>query len=302
VISRLRDRLRASTAGLRGNLTGLSAHGPVDEALWEALEEALIAADMGPELALKLARDLRAESDRLRLKHSSQVMDGLRALLLARMEWRPRALNDAASPTVVLVVGVNGTGKTTTAAKLAARFARDGGKVVLGAADTFRAAATEQLTLWSQRVGCELVAGQPGGDPASVAFASVEAGLARGARAVIIDTAGRLHNRADLMAELGKIDRSVSKALGGPAHEALLVLDAAIGQNSLQQARVFRDGLHLTGAVLAKLDGSSRGGVVLAIEEELGVPVKLVGTGETLDDLDLFDAQVYVDSLFAVRP
>jgi len=306
VLSRLRDHLRSSTARLRGNLSGLAAYGTVDSAFWEALEETLIAADLGPGVGLTLAGDMRAEANRLHLAHSSQVMEGLRQMVLARMEWRPRALNDAAVPAVMLVVGVNGTGKTTTVAKLAARYMRGAGPpqpprrstVVLGAADTFRAAAIEQLTVWAERVGCDIVTANPGADSASVAFASVAAGLARKARAVIIDTAGRLHTNSDLMAELGKVGRSVSKAMDGAPHEVLLVLDAVIGQNSLRQADAFHEGANLTGVVMAKLDGSAKGGVILAIEEQLGVPIKLVGTGEGLDDLELFDARAFADALF----
>jgi fused signal recognition particle receptor len=300
LFGRLAARLSGSTATLRQELTGLAAHGPIDEAFWEAVEETLMTADLGPEVGLRLSADLRAEAERMRLGDSRQAVEGLRAMLIARMDWRPRELHQGAAPEVVLMVGVNGTGKTTTAAKLAARFQRQGGRVVLGAADTFRAGAIEQIRLWSQRIGADLVAGEPGADPASVAYSAVEAGRARGAAAVIIDTAGRLHTQSNLMEELKKVERSTAKAMEGAPHETLIVLDAAIGQNSILQAKVFNQSLNLTGAVMTKLDGSGRGGVILGLEEQLGVPVKLVGTGESVEDLEPFDPRDYVDSLFSV--
>jgi fused signal recognition particle receptor len=195
-------------------------------------------------------------------------------------------------------VGVNGTGKTTTVAKIAARLQGEGRTVLLGASDTFRAGAIAQLQLWADRLGCDFVSSEPGSDPASVAFAAVEAGRARGMGAVIIDTAGRLHTQPNLMEELKKIERTIGKAMPDAPHETLLVLDAAIGQNSIQQARVFHETLHLTGLVVTKLDGSARGGVILGLEEQFGVPVKLVGTGEQATDLELFDPLAYVESLF----
>ncbi|HEV3232698.1 MAG TPA: signal recognition particle-docking protein FtsY [Candidatus Dormibacteraeota bacterium] len=298
LLRRLAGRFAASTAALRGNLSGLAAYGDIDAGFWEALEETLLTADLGPEVGLRLAADLRREAERLRLAHSKQAVDGLRGMLRNRMDWRPRELRRGGPPSVYLLVGVNGTGKTTTAAKLAARFKAEGGRVVLGAADTFRAGAIQQLRLWSERIGCEIVASEPGADPASVAFSAVEAGVARGASAVVIDSAGRLHTQANLMEELRKVDRSIAKALPGAPHETMLVLDAAIGQNSIQQARVFHEALQLTGLVMTKLDGSARGGVILGLEEQLGVPVKLVGSGEAVEDLAAFDPAAYVDSLF----
>ena len=284
---------------MRAELTGLAAHGPIDEAFWEAVEETLMTADLGTEVGLRLSEDLRAEAERMGMRDSREAVDGLHAMLISRMDWRPRRLHTGGHPDVYLVVGVNGTGKTTTAAKLAARLQRQGGRVVLGAADTFRAGAIEQLRLWAQRIGADLVASDPGADPASVAFSAVEAGRARGASAVVIDTAGRLHTQSNLMEELKKVERSTAKAMEGAPHETLLVLDASIGQNSIQQARVFHDALHLSGVVMTKLDGSGKGGVILGLEEQLGVPVKLVGTGEAVEDLEDFDPRDYVESLFA---
>jgi fused signal recognition particle receptor len=298
LFGRLRARLASSTAGFRRGLTGLAAYGEVDDGFWELLEETLMSVDLGPDVGLRLSADVRTEAERLKMRKSEDVVAGLRTLLLSRMEWRPRSLVETESPVVYLVVGVNGTGKTTSVAKIAARLQGQGRKVLLGASDTFRAGATQQLRLWADRLGCDLVSGEPGSDPASVAFAAVEAGRARGMDAVIIDTAGRLHTQPNLMEELRKIERTAGKALPGAPHETLLVLDAAIGQNSIQQARVFHEALPLTGLVMTKLDGSSRGGVIFGIEEQLGVPVKLIGTGEQASDLEPFDPRAYVDSLF----
>jgi fused signal recognition particle receptor len=298
LFGRLRERIASSTAGLRQGLTGLAAYGAIDEEFWNLVEETLMSADLGPEIGLRLSADIRAEAERLKMRDSRQVVAGLRSLLLSRMEWRPRGLAATGDPLVYLVVGVNGTGKTTTVAKIAARLQGQGRSVLLGASDTFRAGAIEQLRLWADRLGCDLVSSEPGSDPASVAFAAVEAGRARGAGAVVIDTAGRLHTQPNLMEELKKIERTIGKAMPDAPHETLLVLDAAIGQNSIQQAHLFGQTLRLTGLVVAKLDGSARGGVILGLEEQFGVPVKLVGTGEQATDLELFDPLAYVDSLF----
>jgi fused signal recognition particle receptor len=298
LFGRLRERIASSTAGLRQGLTGLAAYGAIDEEFWNLVEETLMSADLGPEIGLRLSADIRAEAERLKMRDSRQVVAGLRSLLLNRMEWRPRGLAATGDPLVYLVVGVNGTGKTTTVAKIAARLQGQGRTVLLGASDTFRAGAIQQLRLWADRLGCDLVSSEPGSDPASVAFAAVEAGRARGAGAVVIDTAGRLHTQPNLMEELKKIERTIGKAMPGAPHETLLVLDAAIGQNSIRQARVFDQTLRLTGLVVTKLDGSARGGVILGLEEQFGVPVKLVGTGEQATDLELFDPLAYVDSLF----
>ena len=300
MIGGLLQRLQRSTTGLRERLSGLGSYGPIDDGFWERVEETLVGADMGPAVGLRLAGDLRREAERLRWRDSGQAVEGLRTLILNRLDWRARGLAGSdARPGVYLIVGVNGTGKTTTAAKLAALLSGGGGRVVLGAADTYRAGAIEQLRVWAQRVGADIVAAEPGADPAAVAYTSVEAGISSGARAVVIDTAGRLHTQANLVAELEKIARSIGKAMPGAPHETLLVLDSALGQNSLTQARVFHDALQLTGVVLAKLDGSAKGGIVLAVEEELGVPVKLVGTGEAPADLQPFEAKAFLEAIFA---
>src|SRR5258708_2038593 len=213
LFGRLRDRIASSTTGLRQQLTGLAAYGEVDDAFWDELEETLMSADLGPEVGLRLAADIRAEAQRLRMRDSAAVVAGLRTLLLNRMEWRPRGLAVTPPPTVYLVVGVNGTGKTTTVAKLAARVQGDGQRVLLGAADTFRAGAIEQLQIWADRLGCDFVSGEPGSDPASVAFAAVEAGPAPGAAARSIDTAGRGHTQTDLMGKPPKSKPTGAKAL-----------------------------------------------------------------------------------------
>jgi fused signal recognition particle receptor len=298
LFGRLREKIASSTAGFREGLTGLAAYGAIDEGFWDLVEERLMGADLGPEVGLRLSTDIRAEAERLKMRDARQVVAGLRTMLLNRMEWRPRRLADTGDPLVYLIVGVNGTGKTTTVAKVAAMLQGQGHTVLLGASDTFRAGAIEQLRLWAGRLDCDFVSSPAGSDPASVAFAAVEAGRARGVGAVVIDTAGRLHTQSNLMEELKKIERTVGKAMPGAPHETLLVLDAAIGQNSIQQARAFHQALGLTGLVVTKLDGSSRGGVILGLEEQFGVPVKLVGTGEQAGDLELFDPRAYVDSLF----
>jgi fused signal recognition particle receptor len=298
LFGRLRERIASSTSGFRQELTGLAAYGALDEEFWELVEETLMSADLGPEVGLRLNADIRAEAERLRMRDSRQVVAGLRALLLNRMEWRPRGLAATGDPLVYLVVGVNGTGKTTTVAKIAARLQGEGRSVLLGASDTFRAGAIEQLRLWADRLGCDFVSGEPGSDPASIAFAAVEAGRARGMGAVVVDTAGRLHTQSNLMEELKKIERTIGKAMPDAPHETLLTLDAAIGQNSIQQAKVFHETLSLTGLVVTKLDGSSRGGVIMGLEEQFGIPVKLVGTGEQANDLEQFEPRAYVDSLF----
>jgi fused signal recognition particle receptor len=300
LFGRLRERIVSSTAGFRQDLTGLAAYGNVDEAFWELLEETLMTADLGPEVGLRLSADIRTEAERLRLRRSQDVVVALRTLLLKRMEWRPRDLAESGDPVVYLVVGVNGTGKTTTVAKLAARFQGQGRKALLGASDTFRAGAVEQLRLWADRLGTDFVSSQPGSDPASVAFAAVEAGIARGAGVVIIDTAGRLHTQQHLMDELRKVRKVIAKQIPDAPHETLLSIDATTGQNGLRQALLFREAVDIDGIVLTKLDGTAKGGIALAIAQELGVPVKLIGIGEGLEDLRPFDPDDFARALLEV--
>ncbi|MDQ7793723.1 MAG: signal recognition particle-docking protein FtsY [bacterium] len=267
----------------------LLARGPADPA---ALEELLILADVGVEAARRIL-------DRLsRSSRGDPPREVLAGILVDIMDAGPdQALNLSGRPSVVVFVGVNGTGKTTTLAKLAYRLGQDGKTAVLAAADTYRAAAIDQLNLWGERVGARVVAHRPGSDPAAVAYDAVQAALARGQDLVLVDTAGRLHTRTGLMDELGKVRRVLAGAVPGAPHEVLLVLDATTGQNALEQARVFKEAVAVTGVVLTKLDGTARGGIVVAIRERLGLPVKFVGVGEAVADLLPFDPRAFAEAL-----
>jgi fused signal recognition particle receptor len=280
----------AALARTRALFSGLL--GPrVDEGQLVALEEALIRADVGPRLAGTLVAEVRGADD---------AAQALRERIAARLRPLPRALNEGGPPRVILVVGVNGSGKTTTIGKLAARLRAQGLGVILGAGDTFRAGAIEQLKAWGERVGVPVIAQPEGSDPASVAHQVVEAGKARGVDVVICDTAGRLQAQKALMDELAKIRRVVGKLVPGAPHEVLLVLDGTMGQNALAQARNFGQVAGVTGVVLTKLDGTARGGVVVAIAEELGLPVKLVGLGEGVGDLREFDPELFASAIAGV--
>jgi fused signal recognition particle receptor len=288
-ISRLRDSLGKSRKALTEQLAA-AAFDPGDDEAWERLEEALIAADVGVPTTAELVQRLEARRDVGELgaalsKEAEQLLGD------------PPRLDLGARPTVVLVVGVNGTGKTTTIGKLAKRLTEHGHSVLLAAADTFRAAAEEQLEIWAQRAGADFVGSERGGDPAAVAYDAIEAAAARGRDVVIVDTAGRLHTQTNLMEELAKVRRVIERRLPGAPHETLLVVDATTGQNGLQQARLFGEAVDVTGVALTKLDGSAKGGVALAIAHELDLPVKLVGVGEGLDDLRPFDAHDYATAL-----
>ena len=278
---------------LRGFLGGGEAGGPS----WDDVEETLIAGDVGAALAIELVE--RARVRREPGGPEAAIRAELAALLVPRdMEWVPRpATGD--SPAVILVVGVNGTGKTTTIGKLASRYAADGRSVILAAGDTFRAAAIEQLRIWADRAGVSVVAHAPGADPGAVVYDALDAAVARGADLVIADTAGRLHTRSNLMDELTKIRRIVDKRLPGAMPEILFVLDATTGQNGLIQAKAFHEAVGLTGIVLTKLDSTAKGGIVFAIEDALHVPVRFVGVGEGVADLIPFDPEAFVAALFA---
>src|SRR4051794_27745357 len=295
---RLRQRLAGSQGGLGRGLLGLLSRERLDEDTWEAIEDTLLTADVGVGPTQQLVGHLRT---RLRVggKEAGDpravLRDELIQLVDPAMDRRLQVSGADGKPGVVLVVGVNGTGKTTTVGKLARILVAENHSVVLGAADTFRAAAVDQLATWGERVGVEVVRGAEGGDPASVAFQAVQEGLERGLDTVLIDTAGRLQNKAGLMDELGKVKRVIEKQ--APVTEVLLVLDATTGQNGLVQARVFSEIVDVTGIVLTKLDGSAKGGIVVAVQRELGVPVKLVGLGEGADDLAPFDPGAFVDAL-----
>jgi fused signal recognition particle receptor len=296
--ARLRDRLRRTHDALLGGIGALLGGRQLDPALFDDLEALLLRADLGVGTAHSLLERVRREA-------AGKDAAAVRAVLHDAMLERLRRVESKAglpligAPHVVLVLGVNGSGKTTSIGKLAARHAALGRKVVLGAADTFRAAAIEQLQAWGERVGCEVVAGRPGGDPAAVAFDTVKAARARGADVALIDTAGRLQTRKPLMEELGKIVRVIGRELEGAPHEVLLVLDANTGQNAVSQARLFTEVAGVTGLVLTKLDGTARGGVLVGLADEFGIPVKCVGVGESVEDLRDFSAQEFVDALFA---
>ena len=289
--TRLRDSLGKSRRALQEQLVA-AEFDPADEEAWERLEEALLAADVGVPATVELVRRLEARGE----------IDSLEQALAEEVEallGEPPSLDLVHEPAVVLVVGVNGTGKTTTIGKLARQLHRHGRSVLVGAADTFRAAAEEQLEIWAERAGADFVGGSRGADPAAVAYDAVEAGRARARDVVIVDTAGRLHTQASLMDELDKVRRVISGRIAGAPHETLLVVDATTGQNAVQQARQFGEAVGISGVALTKLDGSAKGGVAVAIAHELGLPVKLVGVGEGLDDLRPFDAGDFARALVA---
>lgn len=281
---------RATVPGLGAALRRVWGTGP-DEQTWERLEETLIGADVGVGATERVIAQLRSAAP----ASFEEARDALAELLVAEMAGRDRDLDLEGSPATVLVVGVNGTGKTTTIAKLARRLRQEGKTVLLAAADTFRAAAGEQLRTWAERVDAPVVTGQQGGDPAAVAYDAVSSARARGIDVVLIDSAGRLHDRKDLMAELAKIHRVAGAESG--VSETLLVIDATSGQNVVSQVRVFAEAVPVTGLVLTKLDGTARGGMVVAVENELDLPVKLIGVGESLEDLIPFDPRSFVNSL-----
>lgn len=298
-LERLRGRLARSQSTLGRSMLGLLGGGDLDEDSWEEIEDTLLIADLGPTATTSVVTALHTRLAAGTVRTEAEARAVLREVLIA--ELRPeldrsiRALPHAETPSVLLVVGVNGTGKTTTVGKLARVLVADGRRVVLGAADTFRAAAADQLQAWAARVGADVVRGAEGADPASVAFDAVDTGIAAGADVVLVDTAGRLHTKAGLMDELGKVKRVVTRRAA--VDEVLLVLDATVGQNGLAQAKVFAEVVDITGVVLTKLDGTAKGGIVFRVQQELGVPVKLVGLGEGPDDLAPFEPAAFVDAL-----
>ncbi len=297
LFGRLKQRLQRTRTTLADGLSGLFRGGrAIDPALLSELEELLYNADLGG-AATEVVEELSRLHKRGELKGEDDVRRALRATLLERLGEGGGEVPLDHSPTVILVVGVNGSGKTTSIAKLAHRFTQQGKRVLLGAGDTFRAAAIEQLEVWAGRVGAEIVRSSPGADPAAVAFDAVDAGVSRGADVVIVDTAGRLHTQVNLMQELGKVVRVIGKRLPGAPHEVLLVLDGTNGQNAIQQAKQFTAAVDVTGLVVAKLDGTARGGAVFTIRRELGLPVRYVGTGETLELLEPFEPGPFVDAI-----
>ncbi|MYM20076.1 signal recognition particle-docking protein FtsY [Brevibacterium sp. 5221] len=302
-LGRLRARLAKSNSALGRGLLALLSRDTLDEATWEEIEDTLIMADLGVDTAGELVEALRERVRVIGTRDPETVRELLREELIRvvdpSMDRELAVAGPDGEPAVVLVVGVNGSGKTTTVGKIARVLVAEDKDVVLGAADTFRAAASEQLTTWGERVGVETIRGPEGSDPASVAYAAVEAGKGSGADVVLIDTAGRLQNKRGLMDELGKVKRVATRPLseGHRIDEVLLVLDATTGQNGMKQAQVFAEVVDITGIVLTKLDGTAKGGIVVAVQRELGVPVKLIGLGEGADDLAPFTAEGFVDAL-----
>ncbi|MEJ7635264.1 signal recognition particle-docking protein FtsY [Aeromicrobium sp.] len=298
---RLRARLARSQGSLGKGLLSVLSRSTLDDDAWEELEDTLLAADVGvtatDELVANLKTRVRVEGIDDPERAKAALRDELVGLIGPSLDRTLNSTGTGGLPGVVLVVGVNGTGKTTTVGRLARVLVAEDKSVVLGAADTFRAAAADQLQTWGERVGVQTVRGPEGGDPASVGFETVQRGIAEGTDVVLVDTAGRLHTKSGLMDELGKVKRVIEKQ--APVTEVLLVIDATTGQNGLTQARVFGEVVDVTGIVLTKLDGTAKGGIVIAVQRELGVPVKFIGLGEGADDLAPFDAEEFVDALLA---
>ena len=296
---RLRDRLGKARALLSGYFGDLRGRSVIDDEVWDDLEEALIRADVGVTVTGRILDDLRVRVKEASATTPAELLDLLKADLIEQLSAADRSLTfTPGQPNVWMFVGVNGVGKTTSIGKIALREAGSGRSVVMAAADTFRAAAAEQLQLWSERVGADLVRGQDGADPGSVVFDAMSAAGNRGADLVLVDTAGRLHTKVNLMEELKKLRRIVDRTPGA-LKEVLLVIDASTGQNGLNQAKQFGEAVDVTGVILTKLDGTAKGGIVLAVQSELGIPVKLVGVGETAADLIEFDPEEFVEALFA---
>ncbi|MBI4879478.1 MAG: signal recognition particle-docking protein FtsY [Planctomycetes bacterium] len=299
MFERLRAGLRKTREKLAAGLNAILSIGrDLDDALLDELEELLYTADLGA-TGTEIIEKARTAYRQRALKTSDQVYDFLKQEVRERLGARAEVRLAEKAPTVILVVGVNGSGKTTSIAKLARFFARRGQKVVIGAADTFRAAAVEQLAIWAERVGASLVKGKAQGDPAAVAFDAAETALAEGADVLLVDTAGRLHTHETLMRELTKISSVLGKRIAGAPHEVILVLDATTGQNALVQAEKFKAAVPVSALFLAKLDGSAKGGAAVAIRDRVGLPVKFVGVGEKADDIEEFDPQAFAESLFA---
>jgi len=295
---RLRQGLDQSRQAMSRGLDGLLAVGrPVDEAMLEELEELLVSSDLGAGEAAEFVSRVRAEATRTRALSGQDVRALLRRFLEEALIGAAAPLNLDGAPSVILMLGVNGAGKTTSTGKLAAALGASGKSVLLAAADTFRAAAVEQLEEWGRRAGAEVIRQGTGADPAAVVFDAVKAAAARGVDVLLVDTAGRLHTKSNLMDELVKLKKVIPRQLPGAPHECLMVLEAATGQNALQQAKLFHETIGLTGLVLTKLDGTAKGGIVVRIYRELGVPIKLIGVGEQVEDLQPFDPKTFVDGL-----
>jgi len=299
-IEHLARGLAKTRRRLVGSLRNLLAGRHIDEALLDELEEQLITADIGVSTAMRIREDLQAAYREGRIQAGEDVIEFLKAEMKQYWPEADRSVHFAESPpTVILVAGINGSGKTTSVAKLAYQFKSEGKKVCLAAADTFRAAAVEQLAIWAERIGVDVIKASGGSDPAAVAFDACDAAVARKADVLLVDTAGRLHTQDNLMRELTKIRNVVAKKIPGAPHEVLLVLDATTGQNAINQARAFLKAVDVTGIFLAKLDGTAKGGIVVAIRNEVNLPVKFVGIGEQPTDVEPFDPEAFVEALFA---
>ena len=296
LFSRWRDGLAKSSKGAFGRLAGLLGDTEIKPDTWEALETLLVQADVGIETADDVIFSLKRIVNERGVTRADELRDVLRAELRSRLLTAP-PMEFSTRPTVIVMVGVNGSGKTTTMAKLGQRFRSEGKSVIFGAADTFRAAASDQLEVWGQRLKIDVVSGAPESDPGAVAYSAVQSGVARKIDVVLIDTAGRLHTRSNLMEELKKVHRVVGKAMQGAPHAVWLVLDATTGQNALQQARAFQSAVNVTGVILAKLDSSSRGGMAFAIQRELHLPILYAGLGEAPADLQPFNPDAFVDGI-----
>lgn len=290
-LSRTKKGISTQLNGMIASFTG------ENEEFFEELEETLILADLGVETSMKAVSELREVTRREGFRKGENIKEALSDILTETMKVGDASLNLSTTPSIILVIGVNGVGKTTTIGKLAIKLKKEGKKVLLCAGDTFRAAASEQLSIWAERAGADIVKQGEGADPAAVVFDAISAAKARGADVIICDTAGRLHNKSNLMNELSKISRVIDRELPGAARETLLVIDATTGQNGLVQAKQFKESAGITGIVLTKLDGTAKGGIVFAICDQLKVPVKFVGVGETADDLLPFDAREFVEAL-----
>jgi fused signal recognition particle receptor len=297
VLRSLKDGLTKTRKNLAEHLGTLVLGEKIEENFLEELEEALIASDVGAGTAAVVLKDLKERFKRKELSSSGQVTERLKQILVEILAAQNSTFSLAATPAVVLVVGVNGTGKTTTIGKLASRLQGEGKKVMLAAGDTFRAAASEQLSIWGERSGIPVIKHQEGADPSAVVFDAVTAAKARAVDVLLVDTAGRLHTKSNLMEELKKVKRILSRELPGAPHETLLVLDGNTGQNALVQAKMFHESIGVSGIVITKLDGTSRGGIVFAINKELSIPVKFIGIGEAIEDLRSFDPKEFVDAL-----
>jgi fused signal recognition particle receptor len=295
---RLKDGLKRSQEYLSTGLSGvLEPDRPIDDTLYEELEEVLIAADLGAAIAADFTNRAREEVMFGTVTRADQFRPLFRRFLVETLTPAAQPISLEARPSVILMLGVNGAGKTTTCAKLAASLKADGKQVILAAADTFRAAAIEQLATWSERIGVDMIRQASGSDPAAVVFDAVKAALARNADALVIDTAGRLHTKTNLMDELAKLKRVIERQCPGAPHESLMVLDAPTGQNGFAQAQMFHESIGLTGVCLTKLDGTAKGGIVVRIVRELKLPIKLIGVGERIEDLQVFDPVAFVDAL-----